>query len=179
MMLDRATLIGYKVQLEAALAAVRQSLSADGQADFENTGTAATWRCPAGTAVVRTTHTRIVVLDERAFRRYMVELMPQEYRLVIQPINPEVETMHLTACLQRGGFDEEGTRPPGTELQVGGAFDGVAVTPTRGLKDQLVAAALAAIQSGQQLTLEVHRETLALRSRQEDDRDDEQPHWRP
>lgn len=147
-----AQLMYLRVQLEQALAAVKTTLDAEALRRYTDDQAAQTWRLYGDAARLSTkeTHDRLQVDDPETFRTYMAGRFPHQYRSVHtwEAINPAWEKKLLEQWAELGGYDPEGTRPPGTSLVVGGEYAGTSLTATAELKEGLLAHALDALNRG-------------------------------
>jgi hypothetical protein len=132
-----------------AAQALRNDLTADARAEFEEQGTAPTWRIPeVATVATAVTHEAPGLADEAAFVAWVRERYPTE-----------VETVHrarpawmapFLASLAASGDDAVDTSTgevvPGITMRPGGNFAGVSIRPTAQGKAIIGAVAGAALE---------------------------------
>lgn len=147
-----AKLMLLRIKLEQALAALGRRLDDEAAARYQADQASSTWRLPGELARFSTkeTHDRLRVDDETAFRAYMAARFPHQYRSVHEwrPINKPWEDKLREQWAERGGYDEDGTKIPGTSLVMGGEYAGTALWASPDLKAGLFEHAWTALTEG-------------------------------
>jgi hypothetical protein len=120
---------------------LRAALNEDALAEFEEHGTAATWRSPGLTITVATTSDTMVVTDEKAFTAWVAANHPTEV-VTTTSVRPAFRTVLLSGAVKRGApCAADGEVIPGCEFRSGGEFRSVSVRPSSGLAARLAFAA--------------------------------------
>lgn len=120
---------------------LRAALNEDALAEFEEHGTAATWRSPDLTISVATTCDAVVVTDEKAFTAWVAANHPTEV-VAVPSVRPSFRTALLAGAVKRGAAcADDGEVIPGCEFRQGGEYRSVSVKPSSGLAARLAFAA--------------------------------------
>lgn len=146
--MNRAQVVQAIAACDALAAELRKQLRADAQADFEEQGTATTWRMPGYTVSTSITHDSVEVVDERAFLQYVEEVHPTEVERTVR-VRPAFQLVLFEGVVSRGDppCDRDGRVIPGLAFRRGGEFKSVTVLPLAATKASLRAIA-ADIASG-------------------------------
>jgi hypothetical protein len=141
---------------KAAAQALHEALNADARSEWEDNGSAPTWRLIFATVSASLSHDRVVIEDRERFMAWMKGRYPTEV----------VEKCHLTTRSQEwldrllenmagmvepvpgkpGEYrvvDSEGSEVPGVTFAPGGAYQSVSVTPLPATRRAIAAAATA------------------------------------
>lgn len=139
---------------KAAAAAFRAALEADARAEYEEQGTAPTWRVPFATVPTSVEHDGVEVVDETKVIEYLKRKHPGEVKTVVVVRNPTWLGNLLATAAERGLtslietdeidklsnpkiVDEDGEEIPGVAWRPGGAFKSISVTPTDRMRREL------------------------------------------
>lgn len=116
-------------QAKARAAQFRAMLQADANAEFEEQGTAPTWRLPdIAQVVLPVSKTSAVVRDEEALAKWVNLHRPDEVSLRVRP--SYVEALRKGARIDGDVvFDRDGTVIPGMGVSKGGIPKSVSLTP--------------------------------------------------
>lgn len=121
------------VEAKARAQKLRDLLAADARAEFEEQGTAPTWRIQdVGTVTLPVSSERVVVSDEAALTRFAKERFPDEVE-VLERIRPAFLPV-LVGLMDHDSdrvFDGEGTVVPGLTVRPGGAPQSLSFRPSR------------------------------------------------
>lgn len=112
---------------------LRNDLTADARAEFEEQGTAPTWRIPdLATVATAVTHEAPGLADEAAFVAWVRERYPTEVETVhrARPAWMAPFLAGLTACDESAVDPSTGEVVPGIAMRPGGRFAGVSIRPT-------------------------------------------------
>jgi hypothetical protein len=122
-------------------------LNADARAEFEEQGTASTWRIK-GMATVPQAQTAdaVVVVDEDKFLDWVQARHPTEVETVTH-VRPAFRALVLGKLVKVAGdvCHIDGEVVPGVEFKPGGEFIGISVTPTAAAKEAFTAVASATL----------------------------------
>jgi hypothetical protein len=126
-------MVRLQVFAKQLLAATSEALSAEGRAEWAE-DTRANWEVRGvGTAYASISGRSLVVEDEQAFLRWLVERYPTEIDAVLKPRNPEwykkIREQYALA-LATGATESV----PGARLDEGGEFISVTVKPDHALR---------------------------------------------
>lgn len=153
--MNRAQLVQTIAACDALAAELRKALRADAAAEYEEQGTAPTWRLPGFTVSASITRDRVEIVDSGQFMAWLQARFPtevyEERRLVVR--NAEWMKNVLDGLASRHEFedgekvaDDEGTVVPGLKFAAGGEFHAVAIVPNsatratlRGMAAEIVA----------------------------------------
>lgn len=135
-------------QLMAAAKVERQKLAADlaadARAEFEEQGTAPTWRIPdVATVAASVSHAAVVVDDEGSFTAWVAKRYPTEVETV-QRVRPAWLTGFLAKAFGAAGVVSDpgtGEVVPGLGIRRGGDFAGISVRATPEAKQVFAAVA--------------------------------------
>lgn len=132
-----------------AAQALRETLALDARAEFEEQGTAPTWRIPdVATVATAVTHESAALVNERAFVAWVAQRFPTEVE-TIQRARPAWMAPYLSTLVASG---EDAVDPatgevvPGIAMRPGGNFAGVSIRPTAQGKAVIGAVAGAAFE---------------------------------
>jgi hypothetical protein len=118
-------------------------LAADARAEFEEQGTAPTWRLPDLASVwLPVSHETVHVADPEAFAKWVQATHPGEVETVVQ-VRPAFQTATVQAARVDGEqvLDAEGTVIPGLAVKAGGEPLALQMRATDGAKPVLAEAA--------------------------------------
>lgn len=121
-------------QAKARAGRFRAMLQAEANAEFEEQGTAPTWRLPEiASVVLPVTHTSAVVRDEKALAKWVSVRRPDEVEMRVR--SSYVEALRKGARIEGDVvMDKEGTVIPGMAVEPGGVPRSVTLTPEAGAK---------------------------------------------
>ena len=149
--MNRAEVIMRYLAHKAAAAAFRSQLEADARAEYEEHGTAPTWRVPFSTVSAAIEHDGVEVVDETKVIAYLQRKHPGEVKTVVVVRNPTWLGNLLAEAAERGVavavdekdriIDEDGEEIPGVALRPGGTFKSISVTPTDAMRRELASMA--------------------------------------
>lgn len=130
MSLNRAEMIRAAAACDALGSALRAAIKAAARADFEEQGTAPTYRMPGYTVSTSITHDGIEVVDEQLWLEFVTRRWPGEVETV-RRVRSSWQSVYFAAVLGRGDppCDDEGTVLPGLAYRRGGEFRSVSVLP--------------------------------------------------
>lgn len=127
---------------KAKSAELRADLAADAKAEYEEQGTAPTWRIPdVATVSASVSHEAAYVDDERAFVRWVTERYPDE---VVTSVRPSWQKAFLSAATIDGDSVADrstGEVVPGLGVREGGRLTGVSIRATSDAKGVFAAVA--------------------------------------
>jgi len=155
--MNRADILHQVIRLEAAAAAarfkadiLRELLNRDAIAEFEEQGTAPTWRTPSATVSLPVSKTRAVVSDPDAVLRWVRTRHPSE---VVEQVRPAFARA-LPGLLKVSGDvvidPETGEVVPGMAVAEGGIPGSLRIVPTDEAKARIASEAadmLAAVEA--------------------------------
>lgn len=124
-------------QAKAERAKLAAQLSADARAEFEEQGTAPTWRIPDVAVVAASvSHEAAFVSDEKAFVEWMAKRFPSEVETVTR-VRPAWQTAFLSGLQSAGevACAPDGEVVPGVSVRPGGEFAGVSIRATGAAKE--------------------------------------------
>jgi hypothetical protein len=117
---------------------LREQLQADARAEWQEQGTAPTWRIPdVATVAASVTHESVVVEDMTALTRWMEQRYPTEVETV-RSIRPAFLAGFLPRAKPAGDVvcdPETGEVIPGLGVREGGQFGGISVRVTAAAKE--------------------------------------------
>lgn len=131
--MNRSIVVRALAACETLAGKLREALNADARAEFEEQGTAPTYRMPGYTVSASLSKPSAHVSDETAWRKWVKFAYPAA---VIEVVNPAWQKDFLAKALARAldsGLplaDADGTVLPGVEIAPGGQIRAVAVKPT-------------------------------------------------
>jgi hypothetical protein len=139
---NRAQAVQAIAACDALGAELRKALRADAQAEFQEQGTAPTWRLPGYTVSTAVSHDSIEVVDESAFLRYVGEHYRTEIEEILR-VRPAFQLGFFADVVTRGDppCDRDGQVIPGLAFRPGGEFRSVSVLPMAATKASLRAIA--------------------------------------
>lgn len=145
--MNRAELVRALAACEALAEQMREALNADARAEFDEQGTAPTWRMRDFTVTASLTKDTVVVADPAAFMKWVKLAYPAA---VEEQVNPQWQRDFLNRKVRREDppSDVEGQVIPGLGLRPGGQIKAVSVLPAAEVKARLTQAA-AEIVAGQ------------------------------
>lgn len=128
-------------QATARAAVFRQQLQADAAAEFDEQGTAPSWRLPdVAQVVLPVSRTAPVVADHEALAKWVSLVRPAEVELRVRPAY--VKALRDAARVEGDVvIDKDGTVIPGMEVRPGGNPGSVTLTPESAGKEAAVEAA--------------------------------------
>lgn len=136
-------------QARTEAAKYRADLLADARAEFEEQGTAPTWRIPdVATVAASVSHASVYVCDETAFTRWVAARYPTEVE-TIERVRAAWQAGFLVRALGSVGIvndPETGEVVPGLAIRPGGQFAGVSIRPTAAAKEVFTALADAGLR---------------------------------
>lgn len=125
-------------QAKAEAAKLRADLVADARAEFDEQGTAPTWRIPdVATVAASVSHETVYVADEAVFTKWAVERYPTEVE-TIRRIRESWRTRFLgEVIVEFEGLVDRSTGEvvPGLAVKAGGEFAGISIRPTSAAKE--------------------------------------------
>ena len=142
------TAIIWLDQLAAAAKAegakLREMVYADARAEYEEQGTAPTWRIPdVATIAASVSHESVSVADDVTFTDWVLKRYPTEVE-TISRVRPAWLTQFLGACDTNGDAavdSSSGEVVPGLGVREGGRFAGITIRPTADAKAVFAAVA--------------------------------------
>lgn len=135
---------------------LKQQLAEEARAEFEEQGTAPTWRFPdVGRVSTSVSHAAVYVKDEAAFREWVAKRYPDEI-VTRQEVGASWQASFLSGVETTGVLVADpatAERVPGLDIRPGGTFTGVTVTFEPTAKKVFAAVAdkalrLAAVEAG-------------------------------
>ena len=116
-------------------AEIRAMLYADAKADFEEHGTAPTWRIPdLATVAAAVSHQSVYVADEPTFAAWVAKRYPTEIETRVRPAFVELVLKSANVDGTLVSY-EDGEVVPGLAVRPGGEFAGVSIRATREAKE--------------------------------------------
>lgn len=128
--------IAEKVKQESQ--ALRSVLMLDARAEFEEQGSAPTWRMPdLATVATAVTHGSVSVADEYTFRRWVAERHPDQLYVPTERVREAWQAEFLAKLTVADGVasDSEGEVIPGLRVKEGGEFSGISIRATAAAKE--------------------------------------------
>ena len=123
-------------QAKAESAKLRQDLAADARTEYEEQGTAPTWRIPdVATVAASVTHEAVTVTDDRVLTAWVGERYPTELLTVVRPA---WLADFLSRCQPSGDVacdPATGEVVPGLSVRPGGTFGGISVRVSAAAKE--------------------------------------------
>lgn len=122
---------------KAERAKLAAQLSADARAEFEEQGTAPTWRIPdVATVAASVSHESAYVCDEKTFTEWVSKRYATEVETVTR-VRPAFQTGLLSGLRSEGemAFMPDGEVVPGVMVRPGGEFAGVSIRATAAAKE--------------------------------------------
>jgi len=153
---NRAELTRGIVACETLARELRAALTADARSEFDEQGTAPTWRLPGLTVSTAMTADSVAVVDEAAFTAWVAKAYPTEVETVTA-VRPAFRAKLLGDAAGRGDppCSADGEVIPGVEFRPGGEFRAVSVRPSSGLRSQLAAKAKDIVEGRAPLALPI------------------------
>lgn len=119
-------------------AKLREQLTADARAEYEEQGTAPTWRIPdVATVAAAVSHESVYVADETAFTRWVMSRYPTEIETVSKVRTAWLADFLRTVTVEHGTIDGQvafdtssGEWVSGLAVREGGRFAGVSIRAT-------------------------------------------------
>ena len=122
-------------QAKAESSKLRLELMADARAEFEEQGTAPTWRIPdLATVAAAVSHSTAYVADEPAFTAWVAKRYPTEIERRVRPVFTELVLKSANVDGTLVSY-EDGEVVPGLAVRPGGEFAGVSIRATREAKE--------------------------------------------
>lgn len=136
--MNRAQAVQAIAACDALAAELRKALRADAQAEFEEQGTAPTWRLPGYTVSTAVTHNSIEVVSEADWIRYVGANYRTEIEEILR-VRPAFQMAFFAEVVERGDppCDKDGQVIPGLAFRPGGEFRSVSVLPMAATKQSL------------------------------------------
>ena len=123
---------------------IAANLNADARAEFEEQGTASTWRIPGMATVPQSvTNDAVVVKDEARFVEWVARRYPTEVEMVVREAFREKLLQDLIRVDADDVCHVEGELVPGVEFRKGGEFIHISVRPTPAAREMFGAVARA------------------------------------
>lgn len=165
--MNRAELVRRLIVAEAVARQIKSALKEEGRIEYDENGTAATYRMGYATVAGSQTNDGVDVVDPDSFMAYLAGRYPTEVKTVTTQVvrNPEwlAQVKDALARISRLVYDElpaeerQGTGPvvdedgsiiPGAEFRPGGAYITTSVTPNSTARRRAAKAASKAVLTG-------------------------------
>ena len=142
--MNRTKIVQGCIWLDQLIAKAREEraklacmLSADARAEFEEQGTAPTWRVQdVATVAASVSHPSAYVCDEKAFAEWVGKRFETEVETVTR-VRPVWQAAFLSGVQAEGemAFMPDGEVVPGVAVRPGGEFTGVSIRATAAAKE--------------------------------------------
>jgi hypothetical protein len=117
-------------------AKLRADLYADAKAEFEEQGTAPTWRIPdLATVAAAVSHTAVYVSDEHAFTDWVAKRYPEQIETRVRPSFVSANEHWTQVSGDDVSVAKTGEVVPGLAVRHGGEFAGVSIRATAEAKE--------------------------------------------